>query len=354
MQPDLDMTHGKTLVLTAEAVGRTFTCLVPGPDGQRTEGTFSVMTVEAIKRIEPRTLMQKAKVLFKAMAVYLLLGVVNVELCDEIVEEFASGLKKYPGGFKFLVRYTNEGLALVGYVWSYSLETGGSYIKHVIVTKEYRGMNFGALLIAVAEWSLFNELKVYAEEHANDVKRGKVVGGKKAVKETPDFLRRDEKVFMNFSGKVLTALYEKLGYGTPRTLDRGMILPSVESEGRYGHSNSLVKRLVGAHGKYLGLDKVLVGASGLPVANSTPEARDVEPPQDRAPSPTPAQRASTPMAPLRQGWHRHRQHRAPPPGVGGSSPTPALTPAKRARSQTPPLPPARARSPTPPLPPAGL
>ena len=337
------MTHGKTLVLTAEAVGRKFTCLVQGPDGERTEGTFSVMTVEAIKRIEPRTLMQKAKALFKAMAVYLLLGVVNDELCDEIVEEFASGLKTYPSGFKFLVRHTNEGPSLVGYVWSYSLETGGSYIKHVIVTEEYRKMNFGALLIAVAEWSLFNELKVHAEEHANDVKRGKVVGGKKAVKETPNFLRRDEKVFMNFAGEALTALYEKLGYGTPRGLDRGMIMSSVQKEGRYGHSNSLVKTLVGADGKYLGLDKVLVGASGIPVANSTPEARDVEPPQPRAPSP-----------PLRQGWHRHRQHGAPPPGVGGSSPTPALTPAKRARSQTPPLPPARARSPTPPLPPAGL
>ena len=103
-----------------------------------------------------------------------------------------------------------------------------------------------------------------------------------------------------------------------------MILPSVESEGRYGHSNSLVKRLVGADGKYLGLDKVLVCASNLPVANSTPEARDVEPPQDCAPSPTPAQRACTPMAPIRRRWHSNRQRSAPPPGVRARSPTPPL------------------------------
>jgi hypothetical protein len=103
------------------------------------------------------------------------------------------------------------------------------------------------------------------------------------------------KVFLNFSWGALDDWYKMLGYCMPRGADRAMILPAIDP----AHGTSLVKKFMNKEGEYTGIATVRVGASipcrdDLLSALPTPDARLIEPPRGRSPTPLLERRGRSP------------------------------------------------------------
>jgi hypothetical protein len=341
------MLNGKVTVTVAEAVsGRTFECYVRKQEGVLTKQTFSVMEGCAVKakcvvraRVKFPPMLRKVKALFALMAEYLISKEKLLSKGSRIMgtpSEFAGDLmalfRKAPDHFSFIVLHGAKGDTPFGYVCAYPCDTGGNYIKHVIVDKTFSGLNFGALLVAVAEWHTFVEQTTFKIKHAKDVS----MGLEKA--ETAEDIRRGKKLFLNFAGDVLLNWYGRLGYVLPRGSERAMTVSAIDK----AHPVARVKQIMDNNGAYLGTTKVLVGVS-IPCPDAvlsalpTPDAPLIESPRGRSRTPLLGTWSPSPTTLL------GKRSRSPTPLLERSRlPTPLL---ERSRSPTPLL--ERSRSPTP-------
>jgi hypothetical protein len=334
------MSHGKVTVTAAEAVtGRRFECYTRGKEGALAKQTFSVVGGRAImsraKTSQMKVKLSSVKALFALMGRYLgSKGTPGVGTPEEFATDFLVEFRKDPEDFNFLVTHGATGDTAIGYVCAYICSTGGYYIKHVIVDNKFSGLNFGALLIEVAEWRSFMERTAFKVEHANEVRM------KLTKAETPEDVRCGMKVFLNFAEGPLNEWYARLGYRMPTGGDRAMVKDALDR----AHPESLKKSFMNAKGEYIGTASVEVSAS-IP----RQDAPQTPPLGKRSRSPTPLLqrgRSPTPMLP-----------RSPSPkpllGKRGRSLTPLLPRGrskttllgKRGRSLTPLLP--RGRSQTP-------
>ena len=335
------MQNGRVPVNVAEAVsGGKFECYVRN-QGVLTTQKFSVVEGSKVKakcvvkkggKFPP--MLRKVEALFKLMAEYLISKEKHLSKGSRIMGtpsestgDLMALFRQAPHDFSFIVLHGAEGDTPFGYVCAHPCDTGGNYIKHVIVDKTFSGLNLGALLVAVAEWRTFTELTTFKIKHAKDVSMGL------EKEETKEDIRRGKKLFLNFAGDALLKWYERLGYDLPRGGERGMTKGSVDN----AHPVARVKKIMDDNGAYLGTTEVLVGVS-IPCPDTvlsalpTPDAPLIESPRGRSrtrsPSPTPLlgkrSRSLTPLL------------------VRGRSLTPLLV---RGRSLTPLL--ERGRSPTP-------
>lgn len=315
--------NGKVRVLTDDAVsGKEFTCYCLGKGGVPRPQTFKVAGGDAVEY--DQGMLMQANALFEQMAQYLVSkGSVDVGEPREFAKDLVEQLKGRPAHFHFIVLLEAGGSTLLGYVCAHLCITGGSYIKHLFVDEKARGLNFGALLIGVAERGVFTLLTTFKKKQL-----AKKVKSKKYA--AVEFLRRDRKVFLNFAGDGLDFFYRNLGYKTPAGLDITMIKPSLDKI----HCKSLVKNLMGEEDddpRYLGIREVVVGAP-TPLqdqlsANPTPTAHSIKHRCIHPGMPVPADismtRVRSPSPPLGSPAPPRKRRRARAPESGGGSAAPA-------------------------------